>query len=509
MKRTWLLLFVSSACSTAVDVPLGGVDAAVRVDASILDAIDTTAADATTTDATIADAGAGDVAPRDPFARQPDTSEGLTNVSADLDALLEHGALATACAESQADPSDRRKRLLCGKWMFFYEGFDTIGIPQAIVDFYPANLTAEVGVGFSAFGMIADPGSAEGRPLGLAPGRPVADNVPSLAFTCASCHFARLPDGRYAVGAANHDFDYGRLVLSLMLPPTLVSPRANEADHHPDAVAAVRPILDRLQMDRRLRTRLLLELLPLLGVQNGAPALSIETEGHYAHWPVGTMDFVIAPLPIDDGVHTVSKTISLFGIPTPQERAEYGMDHARLAWTGGAESLLEFLGGFVSIGDGDPTQWPESRLLPLAEYIHSLAAPLPMARPSATRLADGRALFDNAGCIECHDGPRGSSRGLYEYSEIGTDPAMIDWGRDLAFIEPGTLTRKLKAPRLVGAWAMKRFLHNGALDSLEQLLCVQPRAGNLPPPHGDQGHTYGCDRPEADRVLLIEYLRAH
>jgi hypothetical protein len=34
---------------------------------------------------------------RDPFAPQPDTSEGLTNVSSDLMALLEGGSLRGAC----------------------------------------------------------------------------------------------------------------------------------------------------------------------------------------------------------------------------------------------------------------------------------------------------------------------------------------------------------------------------------------------------------------------------
>lgn len=69
----------------------------------------------------------------DPFAPQPDTSEGLTNVSSDLAAVLENGALAGACDAYAADPQDRRKRLLCGKWQFFYEGFGTAGVPTALV----------------------------------------------------------------------------------------------------------------------------------------------------------------------------------------------------------------------------------------------------------------------------------------------------------------------------------------------------------------------------------------
>ena len=35
------------------------------------------------------------------------------------------------------------------------------------------------------------------------------------AFTCAACHFGRLPDGRYAVGYGNMAFDYGLMIAGL------------------------------------------------------------------------------------------------------------------------------------------------------------------------------------------------------------------------------------------------------------------------------------------------------
>src|SRR5688500_7420901 len=72
---------------------------------------------------------------RDPFATLEDTSEGLTNAGTDLDAILENGALTGACAAWEADRTDRKKMLLCGKWMFFYESFNTGGVPAPIIDF--------------------------------------------------------------------------------------------------------------------------------------------------------------------------------------------------------------------------------------------------------------------------------------------------------------------------------------------------------------------------------------
>jgi hypothetical protein len=108
---------------------------------------------------------------------------------------------------------------------------------------------------------------------------------------------------------------------------------------------------------------------------------------------------------------------------------------------------------------------------------------------------------------------------VYTYSEIGTDDAMAKWadGADGdgqlccgLTLQPGDmLTRGIKSPRLVGLWAQQRFLHNGSLDSLEQLLCLMPRAHVEAPAFGDAGHEYGCDLGEADRKALLAYLQAH
>jgi hypothetical protein len=452
------------------------------------------------------------------FAAQPDTSEGLVNVSADLEALLEHGTLATACAESAADPGDRRKRLRCGKAMFFHEGFGTAGVPRPLVTWLLDSFPDEVGRGFAQVGMIADPFSAEGLPLGLAPGAPLG-SVETLAFTCASCHFARLPDGRYAVGAPNHDYAYGRMNLMIAVLPALALPGADPADHDPEALAAIQPLRDRMAADPSIQTALFQALLPLI-TSGGAsmPAFSADNERHYARWRTGTMDFFIQPLPFDDQVHTISKISALWGLPDAGELAAHGIDSEMLGWTGGTASLENFLASFVLLGGGDPAPWPGGRLAPLADYVRSLRAPTPPQAPPAELVARGRAVYREA-CQVCHGGPRGMGAEIYAYDEIGTDDALRWWAdgpdRDgelccgLSF-EPGdSLTHGIKSPRLVGLWAQSRFLHNGALDSLDQLLCVAPRAGIREPAYGDAGHDYGCDRDDADRAALLAYLRAH
>lgn len=453
---------------------------------------------------------------RDPFAPLPDTSEGLTNVSPDVAAILENGALATACSDYAAAPGDRKKRLLCGKAMFFYEGFGTAGVPVPLVDWLIQNFPDEVGPGFGKVGMVPDPFSAKKYPLGLAPGAPFG-SVSSLAFTCASCHFGKLPDGRYAVGAANHAYEYGRMNLMLTLVPSMSMPGANEANHDADALAAVKPLRDRVAANPSLKTSLITAMLPLIsGGGASLPTFTAQNEHYYAHWRSGTMDFLIQPLPLDDQVHTISKISSLFSMPTRAELTAAGIDNAMLAWTGGTSSLDHFLAGFVDLGGGKVADWPAERLAPLRDYIESLRPPAPINAPGD--LTRGRSVF-RAECESCHGGPRGMGDRVYTYEEIGTDDAMKWWADgpdhdgqpccDLRFPAGDTLTHALKSPRLVGLWAATRFLHNGALDSLEQLLCLEPRPMVSDPAFGAAGHEFGCTLPEADRQALVGYLRAH
>ncbi|HEX6836846.1 MAG TPA: hypothetical protein VF334_09755, partial [Polyangia bacterium] len=346
----------------------------------------------------------------DPLA-QPAPASTLTDVSAELDAVLEHGALAGACDRYHAGPADdRAARLLCGKSMFFYETFGTGGVPAALAQFLVDNFPDDIGPGFAKLGMIADPSSAAHLPLGLAPTTAkLGGSVDAVAFTCASCHFAQLPDGRYAVGAPNHAYQYGKHILDLMLMATLALGGSASA-HDPAAVAAVQPLLDRVNADSNLKNSLLATVLPLAGAM--MPSITVDDEHHYASWPSGTMDFLIAPLPIDDQVHTVSKISALWSIATPSETAD-----AELGWTGATHSIADFLGGFVLIGGGDAAAWSADALGPLADYLASLRAPANPTPPDAAAVERGRVAFHTDGCADCHGGPRGMGTRLYDFSE--------------------------------------------------------------------------------------------
>jgi hypothetical protein len=462
-----------------------------------------------------ASAGSGGSTPADWLAQTQSDAGGLTNVGSDLAEVLEQGKLTGACDAYFGGQTDRATMLRCGKWMYFYETFATSGAPAAILDFLVGKMPISVGAGMQKLGMIPDPYSQKSLPLGIAPTAPLGGKIAAYAFTCASCHFGRLPDGRYAVGAPNHDYEYGRQNLALALFPQAAGLGAPNAD--PDAMAAIQPMLDEVNNTPGLKLQLLAALVGLVGAQ--IPPVPPEVQHDYAHWKPGTMDFLIAPLPLDDGVHTISKISALWSVPTPDEVTSSGMAHGLLGWTGSVHSTMNFLKEFVSFGGGKPADWPEAKLSPLAAYIETLRAPENPSPPEASLVEEGRALFASKACTSCHDGPRGSGKRVYTFAEIGTDSELAKWLDPTlsgmaccnAPVEPGeTPTHGVKSPRIVGTWAMKRFLHNGSVDSLEDLFCVSgPRGSNAEPAYGDGGHLFTCDGlTNADKTALIAYLRA-
>ena len=161
--------------------------------------------------------------------------------------------------------------------MFFYEGFDGIGVPEIVFDFFPEKMPEVVGVAWSEFGLIPDPYSEKKRPLGFPKGADFGGQ-PTVTYGCASCHFGQMPDGRYAVGYPNLQYEYGAHALSLFIPPQKANPMFNEDEYEPVALEKVRPVLDRLDGDMWMRTQLSTSMLPLFGSMDDAPQLNREQQ---------------------------------------------------------------------------------------------------------------------------------------------------------------------------------------------------------------------------------------
>jgi len=103
---------------------------------------------------------------------------------------------------------------------------------------------------------------------------------------------------------------------------------------------------------------------------------------------------------------------------------------------------------------------------------------------------------------------------IYEFDEIGTDSTLASWGDgdgdgEMCCGVEAELTGGIKAPRLDGLFSLSRFLHNGSLSSLEQLLCVEPRPDSKAPPYANTGHLYGCELDSQSKSDLLAFLRSN
>ena len=443
-----------------------------------------------------------------PFPVDDSYEYGLTNTSFVLEEVLEYGALEDACDLYYQFPNDEDLRLRCGKAMFFYEGFGGLGIPQPLLDFVSTKFPDELGPAFSEYGMIPDPYSEEGRPIGYGMGSPMG-SVDTLAYSCASCHFGQLPDGRYSVGMSNNQYAAGKQFLSLMLLPQSVMPGFDDAEHDSDALDIIEPLREKLWNSPLLFAQMGWNLLPLLWESDmSAASITRDVEEAYASWKTGTMDVFIPPLPIDDETHIVSKIPTIWSIPNEREQQEFDMDSAMLSWNGGSPSLDHFVGGFLALGDSE--SWSIEDVEPLLAYLETLKAPSTLESLEEVQVNTGRELFNNE-CLTCHQGYQGSSIELYSFDEIGTDDQMkyiLDPELDGVSVSgvDASPTHQIKAPRLTGVWAKERLLHNGSVESLEELFCMEGPRTDSRPIFGNVGHTYGCDWSETEKINIIEFL---
>jgi hypothetical protein len=402
--------------------------------------------------------------------------------------------------------------------MFFYEHFDTVGIPRDLLVFLQKYYADSFyGRGFSALGFVPDPESAEGLPVGLVTSSRRLGELETSAFTCAACHFGRTPDGRYAVGYANQELDYGRLIATLGAPLTL-SGNPNAPEVHPEIRAMLQgPVAQAKMQPLYLIDLAIVGLRLLTNAGDSQPQLDHAAQERFLRLDSGTLDFLTSPL-VEDHVWTVSRILPLWNLPDADLRAQHQMEHELLSWTGVVDTLLRFLQGFVVIGDGEALEiWTPERLAPLAEYIMSLRTPPLQADLDPAQVELGARLFAWHGCTDCHDGPSGEGSALYTYEELGVDDALSriydpdeDGNLCCGFGEDGLRASfRVKAPRMVGVEHQTRFLHNGGVHSLEQLFCLEERRADAPFAQGSQGHSVTCEGlSTAEKRAMITYLRS-
>jgi mono/diheme cytochrome c family protein len=168
------------------------------------------------------------------------------------------------------------------------------------------------------------------------------------------------------------------------------------------------------------------------------------------------------------------------------------------------------------------TRLPDEALYALALYVYSLQPP-PNPNPFDAQAEAGQELFRRERCGRCHTPPLYTNNKLT--LALGFSPPK-DAAEDILHVSVGTdpglalKTRKgtgyYKVPSLKGVWYRGRYLHDGAVGSLEEMfdpgrLHSDHVRGGFAPVGADSGaitgHEYGLDLSPQERAQLIAFLR--
>lgn len=438
--------------------------------------------------------------------------------SRSLHDILEKGTLSEKdCERYRRGEHDEETTLRCGKWMFFYDSMERPGLPADLVDLIRKNAPNTAGDHLQKFGLIRNPYSDNGIPVGLSPGPKLPGGVKTYAMTCASCHFAQLPSGVYKVGHPNSNFDFARLMLSTALLPNLALQPKKVL---PAPVAKkMQPLIDEFFGAKWSRLATIIQTLRLVpsAIVFGQKPLTDEQMTEIMTMPHGVLD-PMAPPAYDDTFGIPLRILPLWGIPSPDSMEAAGSNHgAMLTSTGGTPDLTHiYLTGAKIVDQSFKLKLAESfdasYYVPLTQYILSLKAPKNPAPINAELKAQGAKIFSTS-CASCHNGPGYAGTKIHSFEEIGTDALLADmYGPNAPnvslVVEPYEITSGVRAPRLEGWWSIEKLLHNGSVDSLEELLCVEgPRVPDLRPGFSNQGHEFGCeDYTAGEKQALIHFL---
>jgi hypothetical protein len=168
---------------------------------------------------------------------------------------------------------------------------------------------------------------------------------------------------------------------------------------------------------------------------------------------------------------------------------------------------------------------PDELLYALALYIYSLQPP-PNPNLEDTRIGAGQQIFVREGCAGCHTPPLYTNNKL-TLAQGFTPPADVPASLDIMRVSVGTdsglslKTRKgtgyYKVPSLKGVWYRGRYLHDGAVTSLEEMFNPARLGDDFVPtgfiPPGQKtravkGHEFGLRLDAKERGELLAFLRS-
>ena len=171
-----------------------------------------------------------------------------------------------------------------------------------------------------------------------------------------------------------------------------------------------------------------------------------------------------------------------------------------------------------------PARLPDEALYALAMYIYSLEPP-PSPYKSDAKAAGGQKIFEREGCGGCHTPPLYTNNKLtlalgfkppkehFQFLDIlpvsvGTDPGLA--------LKTRKGTGYYKVPSVKGVWYRGRYLHDGALTTLEEMFDPARLKDDFAPTgfkpagmktHAVKGHEFGLKMSPDERSALVAFLR--
>ncbi len=334
--------------------------------------------------------------------------------------------------------------------------------------------------------------------------------------TCAMCHVRILPDGRLIEGPANVHTPFGPLMGDLTRRYASISPQLLEERRR-----------KHMREDYRV---------PFLKDDPNLPVADLPAEEIARLYDANPL-----------GVHARTNTSLLYPVKIANligiRNVKY-FDRTGTSRHRNIQDLMRYCGMIADVsdalthyGDGPDSSMklanmglgagvkrtPDALLYALAQYLYSLQPPA-NPNPVNAMAHRGEAVFQSAGCGNCHTPPLYTSNHLTPVQGF-TPPLSLLKEEAIVPISVGTdpnlalKTRKgtglYRIPSLRMLWLEACFLHDGSIGSLEEMfnparLQAGFRSSNwnaATAPHAVPGHPFGLSLNDADRAALIAFLK--
>lgn len=464
----------------------------------------------------------------------PDPSE-LVNTGATLAQIAQESATSGQCdlyrhekrrIDAGKGPSiDRdvylRAMVLCGKEMFLgFSPVTKVGIPVKILELiegFPG-----VGPKLEGLGLLKDETWDKRWPFGVG----YAQN-PSLSFknlktkdvvqlSCASCHTAKLPDGRYSLGAANENFDYsGFNIFTLFSVWAADKRKYDETRWDSELIEKYQGLLEISDNDF-IRELEAVASYPLndfiIKYLIGEEPPPIATQKGFLTTKKGLYNGFAPSINFIDK-NLVTAAPNLWGIS--EEEAHFGS-------LAGHSSMDDFIGEAYVYTTRSKKYVSSEYIEPMREFLNCLEAPKNSIKKSKRLARQGRAIFKRS-CSECHDLKNGGGSQAVQAQEVNFPDEYLQVfkgyaGPDIQSQRTLSVLRKLnldkvassaKVKRLTGIWSKKFLTTNGQVEGLDHLFCLngKSRVADKSSALDQSIHSDLCeDYSKEDKQALKEHL---